>query len=319
MTAHVAVPNVSGDEIPSTLNQKISTDILRKELNFSGIIITDAMEMGAIVKNYSEEKSVVMAVKAGADVVLLPTDTKKTIDAIEAAVKGGELTEARIDQSVQRLLAAKYKLGLTESRFVDVNKVMQQLEKPENVRDANATAEKSITLLKNEDAILPMNVEKARKTLFVVVTADEDPEEGRTFVPEILKRSDTIKVARIDLRSNKEEYDKTLALAANYENLVIVPFVKRAASKGTVALPEAQAEFIRQSIALQKPVAVIAFGNPYLIRQFPAIKNYVVTYSIEEIAQMAAIKTLFGEIPFQGKLPVSIPGISEVGAGLVTK
>ncbi len=317
MTAHLAVPNVAGDDVPSTLNRKITNDILRNELGFKGIITTDSMEMGAIKKNYSDEKSAVMAVKAGADVVLLPNDAKKAIDTIEAAVKSGEITEARIDESVRRLLSAKYRLGLAQNRFVDLAKVNQTVEKPENVREANATAEKSITLLRNQNQIFPMNAEKANKTLFVVVAADDDAVEGVALMPEIQRRAPRAKIVRLDPRTTKEEYEKVLQDAANFDSIVLAPFVKRAALKGTVALPENQTNFVKKIIALKKPVAVVAFGSPYLIRQFPEVQNYVVTYAIEEVAQNAAIKTIFGEVPFSGKLPVSVPGIFEIGNGIV--
>ncbi len=316
MTAHLAVPNVTGDDVPSTLNPKISNDILRNELGFKGIITTDSMEMGAIKKNYSDEKSAVLAVKAGADVVLLPNDAKKAIDTIEAAVKNGELSEARIDESVRRLLSAKYRLGLADNRFVDLAKVNQTVEKPENVREANATAEKSITLLRNQNEMLPMTIDKANKTLFVVIAADDDAVEGIALIPEIQKRASKAKTVRLDPRSTVEEYKKVLDDAANFDAIVLAPFVKRAALKGTVALPENQTNFVKQIIALKKPVAVIAFGSPYLIRQFPEVQNYVVTYAIEEVAQNAAARTIFGEVPFSGKLPVGVPGIFEIGVGI---
>ena len=316
MTAHVAMPKITGDEIPATLNPKISTDILRKELGFNGIITTDAMEMGAIAKNYPDGKSVVMAVKAGADVVILPADAKKTIDTIEAAVKSKEISEEQINTTVRRLLAAKYRLGLSQNRFVDAAKVNQIVEKPENVREANVTAEKSITLLRNQNQMLPMTPDKANRALFVVIAADEEPEEGRAFVPEILRRAPKARIVRLDPRTATEEYSAVVKQADDYDSIIIAPFVKRAALKGTVALPENQTRFVRELIAHNKPTAVIAFGSPYLIRQFPEAKNYVATYAIEEVAQNAAVKTLFGEVPFQGKLPVAVPGIFELYAGI---
>jgi len=316
MTAHLAMPKVTGDEVPGTLNPKITTDILRKELGFNGIVTTDAMEMGAIKKTYSDEKSVVMAVKAGADIVLLPNDARKTIDSIEAAVKSGELTEERINESVRRLLSAKYRLGLTQNRLVDLAKVNQLMEKPENVREANQTAEKSITLLRNGDNVLPLTVEKANKTLFVVIAADDEPIEGVALMPEIARRAPRAKIIRLDPRTISEEYSAAVKQAADYDSIVLAPFVKRAALKGTVALPENQTNFVRQMLALNKSVAVVAFGSPYLIRQFPEAKNYVAAYAIEEVAQTAAARAIFGEVPFTGKLPVSVPGIFEIGAGI---
>lgn len=317
MTAHVAMPQITGDEIPSTLNPKISTDILRKELKFDGIITTDAMEMGAIKKTYSDERSAVMAVLAGADVVLLPNSSKVAIDTIEAAVKKGELTEERINESVRRLLKAKYRLGLAENRFTDLTRVNQIVEKPENVREANQIAERSITLLRNENEMLPISTAQASRSLFVVVAADDEPIEGVAWMPEIQRRAPNAKIVRLDPRSIQADYDKVLTEAKNFERVVLAVFVKRAANKGTVALPEMQTNFVRQIIAGDKPTAVFAFGSPYLIRQFPEAKVYAVTYAIEEVAQNAAAKTLFGEVKFQGKLPVSIPGLFEIGSGIV--
>jgi beta-N-acetylhexosaminidase len=275
------------------------------------------MEMGAISKNFPNGQSAVMAIKAGADVVLFPPNVEKAIEAMEAAVKSREITEERINESVRRLLHAKYRLGLNENRFVDLAKVSELVEKPENVREANRTAEKSITLLRNADDIFPLTTEKANKTLFVVIAADDDAAEGIAFIPETQRRAPRAKIVRLDPRSSNAEYEKILSDAAQSDAVVLVPFVKRAALKGTVALPENQTNFIKQMIATKKPVAAVAFGSPYLIRQFPEAKNYVVTYAIEEVAQTAAVRVIFGEVPFTGKLPVGVPGIFEIGAGIV--
>jgi beta-N-acetylhexosaminidase len=107
-----------------------------------------------------------------------------------------------------------------------------------------------------------------------------------------------------------------LSDAAAYDRVFIAPFVKRAALKGTVALPENQTMFVKQMLSLNKPVAVAAFGSPYLIRQFPEVKNYAAAYAIEDVAQLAFAKVMFGEVPFAGKLPVSVPGLFEIGAGI---
>ena len=316
MTAHLAVPKVTGDDLPATLNPKITIDILRRDLKFDGIITTDSMEMGAITKNFPNGRSAVMAIKAGADVILFPPQVDRAMEAIEAAVKANELSEERINESVRRLLAAKYHLGLAQNRFVDLSRVNQIVERPENVREANQTAEKSITLLRNGDDIFPLTAARAGKTLFVVVAADDDAAEGAAFIPEVQRRAARARIVRLDPRSTGEEYEKVLREAGQFESVVLAPFVKRAALKGTVALPENQTAFVRRMIALRdKPVGVIAFGSPYLIRQFPEAKNYVVAYAIEEVAQTAAVRVMFGEVPFQGKLPVAVPGIFEIGSG----
>lgn len=315
MTAHLAVPNVAGDNLPSTLNPKILNDILRKDLKFDGIISTDSMEMGAITKTYPNGESAVMAIKAGVDVVLFPPDVNAAVNAVEAAVKRGEITEKRLDESVKRLLNAKYRIGLFQNRTVDLTAVNRIIEKPENIAEADRVAEKSITLLRSENSFFP--VSKDRKILFVTIAADDDPVEGATFAAEILKRQPNAKIIKLDPRSTSEDYEKTFSEAQNFREILLAPFVKRAAAKGTVALPETQAEFVKKMISLKdKKVGVIAFGNPYMIRQFPAVKTYAVTYAIEEVAQTAAVKVMFGESKFEGRLPVTIPNLFEIGSGL---
>ncbi len=318
MTAHLAVPNVTGDNLPSTLNPKILNDILRKDLNFKGVITTDSMEMGAITKAYPNGASAVSAIKAGVDVVLFPPDVDAAISAIETAVKSGEITEVRLNESVRRILSAKYKIGLFQNRFVDPTAATREVEKPENIAEATRVAEKSITLLRNENNFLPLKKDALSKTLFVIIAADDDAVEGATLTTEIQKRNANAKIIKLDFRSNADDYAKVLTDAKNYDQIILAPFVKRAAAKGTVALPENQVAFVKQMLALKaEKAAVIAFGNPYMIRQFPDAKNYVVTYAIEEIAQTAAVKTLFGEVPFAGKLPINIPNLFQIGAGIV--
>ncbi|MCY7347622.1 MAG: glycoside hydrolase family 3 protein [Pyrinomonadaceae bacterium] len=317
MTAHLAVPNVTGDNLPSTLNPKIINDILRKDLKFDGIISTDSMEMGAITKAYPNGASAVSAIKAGVDVVLFPPNVDAAISAIEAAVVSGEITEERLNESVERLLNAKYRIGLFTNRFVDLTAANTAIEKPENIAEAMRVAEKSITLLRNEADFLPLSKESARKTLFVIIAADDDSIEGATLTIEIAKRQPNAKILKLDFRSNADDYAKVSAAAKTYDSIILAPFVKRAAAKGTVALPENQAAFVKILLALDsKKVGVVAFGNPYMIRQFPEAKTYAVTYAIEEVAQTAAARVMFGEVRFQGKLPVTIPNLFEIGAGI---
>jgi beta-N-acetylhexosaminidase len=166
-------------------------------------------------------------------------------------------------------------------------------------------------------SIVSIATAQANRSLFVVVAADDEPIEGVAWMPEIQRRAANARIVRLDPRSVQADYERVAADAKNFERVVLAVFVKRAANKGTVALPEMQTAFVRQMISGEKPAAVFAFGSPYLIRQFPEAKVYAVTYAIEEVAQYAAAKTLFGEVRFQGKLPVSIPGLFEIGAGIV--
>jgi beta-N-acetylhexosaminidase len=316
MTAHVALPDFAGDAVPSTLSPKVTTGLLRGELKYGGIVVTDSLGMGAITRGYPGGEAAVRAVRAGADVALTPPDPKAAVDALEAAVRSGALTGGRIDESVRRLLAAKYRLGLARERLVRLEDVSRVVERPESVREAERVAEASMTLLRNRGGLLPLDPARSDTTLFVVVAADEDEEEGRAFVPQVRRRAEGAPVLRIGPRSAAADYENVLAAAAKAGRVVVAPFVKRAAGKGTVALPEAQAVLLRKIIATKKPVAVVAFGGPYLIRQFEDAPAYMVAYAIEEVAQAAAARALFGETPVTGRLPVTVPGLFELGAGL---
>jgi len=316
MTAHVALPDVTGDSLPSTLSPRMTTELLRGELKYEGIVVTDSLGMGAVTKGFPGGEAAVRAVIAGADVALTPPDPKAAVDALEAALKSGALTEERVDRSVRRLLAAKYRLGLARQRFVDPAAVNRAVERPEHMRAAARVAEASLTLLRNGGGVLPLDPAHAATTLFVVVAADEDEEEGRVFIPQVQRRARGARVLRVGPRAGAAEHEAVLAEAARAERIVVAPFVKRAASKGTVALPEAQAALVRRLIATKKPLAVVAFAGPYLIRQFEDAPAYVVAYAIEEVAQAAVARAIFGETPLTGRLPVTVPGIFKLGDGL---
>ena len=319
MTAHIALPNITGDEIPASLNPKINVDLIRKELKFDGIITTDSLGMGAIVKNYKGTDGAVLAIKAGADVALLPQNPKATIDALETAVKKGEIPEKQIDDSVRRLLKVKYRIGLTSNSRVDLNKVNRLVEKPENVKFANDLAERSMTLLRNDNKVLPLNLKQAEKTLFVIAAGDDDFDQGLVLKAAIEQRVKNARIVRIDKRTTPGEYEKLLTDAKEAETVLIAAFVKRAALKGTIALPEAEAEFIVKTIAANKNTAIAAFGSPYQLKQFPEAKSYLAAWAVEDVAQTAGVRAIFGETAIGGHSPVALPNFFKIGDGLQIK
>ena len=319
MTAHVALPALTGDDLPATLSPKVTTDLLRRGLKFDGLVVTDSLGMGAITKGFPGGEAAVRAVLAGADVALTPPELKASLDALEEAVNRGRLPRERVDESVRRILRAKYRLGLSESRTVDAAALKNIVERPEALASARRVAEASVTLLRDGGGLLPLDAKRAASAAFVVVAADEDPEEGRTFVPRVQARVPGARVLRADPKTTAGEYEALLSEAAKAETIVVAAFVKRAAGKGTVALPERQAEFVRRLVSTGRPVAVVAFSGPYLVRQFPDAAAFMVAYGIEDVAQEAAARVLFGEAPARGRLPVTVPGLFAAGAGIQTK
>lgn len=319
MTAHIALPLLTGDELPATLSPKVTTELLRRELKFDGLVVTDSLGMGAITKGFPGGEASVRAILAGADVALTPPELKASLGALEDAVNSNRLTRERVDESVRRILRAKYRLGLAERRTVDTNAVKNLVERPEALESARRVAEASITLLRDGKGLLPLDARRTASAAFVVVAADDDPEEGRTFIPQVQSRVSNARVLRADPKTTAAEYESLLTEAAKSDTIVVAAFVKRAAGKGTVALPERQAEFVRRLVAVGKPVAVVAFSGPYLVRQFPKAQALLVAYGVEDVAQAAAARVLFGDAPARGRLPVTVPGMFEVGAGIQTK
>ena len=316
MTAHMALPAVAGDNVPASLSPRLTHELLRRELKFDGIITTDSLGMGAIIETYKGAEGAVRAIKAGADVALLPPDPKAAVDALVVAVGRGELTRERVDESVRRILRAKYRAGLATRRAIDLAAVNRVVESPESVREADRTAEASITLLRNDGALLPLDAARARSAMFVVAAGDDDHEQGRVFQAQLEKRAPGARVARVDRRTTGAEYEQLLGDAGRAGLVVVAPFVKRAALKGTIALPEPEAEFIRRLVATKRPVAVVAFGSPYQLQQFPEARVYMVTYAVEDVAQAAAARALFGEVSISGRSPVSLTGLFRAGDGI---
>ena len=316
MTAHIALPQITGDNVPASLSPQINRDLIRKQLKFDGIITTDSLGMGAIIKNYSPTESSVLAIKAGADIALLPPNPKTAIDAVEQAVLQGEIPKRQIDESVRRILKAKYRVGLANAKSVDLAQVNSLIEKPENVKFAADLAERSITLLRNENGVLPLSPKRAAKTLFVVVAGDDDFDQGMIFKSAVEQRVKNARVVRVDKRTTREEYAALLAEVKKAETVLLAPFVKRAALKGTIALPDAEAEFIRQAIAINKNTAIAAFGSPYQIRQFPETRTYLAAWAVEDVAQTAAARAIFGETSITGRSPVGLPDFFAIGDGL---
>src|SRR5262249_34845001 len=155
MSAHIALPQILPDKTPATLSPKMLTDVLRREIGFNGVIFTDAMNMRGVAANYPEGEATLLALKAGADVILYPPSVEKAFKAIKAGIHAGDMKESGIDESVRRILAAKQKIGLDKNRYADLEKLDSRLGSNENKRAAQRIIENSITLVRDERGVLP--------------------------------------------------------------------------------------------------------------------------------------------------------------------
>jgi len=312
MTAHLAVPALEAPDLPSTLSPAILTGLLRDQLGFKGIVITDALEMGGIARGFKVGEAAVRAVKAGADVLLMPHDPVAAIDAVVAAVRRGEIDRKRIQASVRRLLAAKVKVDLDISSQVSLKKIPDVVNLPENIARADAITARAVTLVRNEGNLIPLS--RNAKTCFVAMVESHNGHEGEQFAEQlhqIAPGAPLFSIAPDEARTSSDAI-----LAAPCDAYVVAAWVSVAGYRGDVALGGDFPELLNRILGTAKPVALVSLGNPYVVRSFAGVRAYMTTFSTVPPSETAAVKALFGLIPITGKLPVTIPGIAPYQAGL---
>ncbi|MBI2618611.1 MAG: serine hydrolase [Ignavibacteriales bacterium] len=302
--------------IPATVSPAVSSVLLKDEMGFEGLVVTDAMTMRGVSTKYHPAESPVLALKAGMDLILLPPDADLAIDAIVAAVRRGELTEERIDQSVTRALKMKQWLGLDANRFVDVDKVGKVVGSAEHRLLAKEIARKGITVLGNKSGVLPLTRNDGNGLLDLIISDEEDPSNGRLFHSELHRRLGPVASMVLDPRSDSLDYEAATARVRDAEQVVVQMHFYTRSGAMTGFLPEPVKKIMNGLADLRKPMVVVSFGNPYIVMDFPAVDSYVCGYSGAPVVQEAMAEVLFGEEPASGKLPIEIPGVYPFGAGV---
>jgi beta-N-acetylhexosaminidase len=317
MTAHIALPAISGDNTPATLAPQIITGLLRDSLNFRGVTITDAMTMEGVGKGYTNEESSVLAVKAGADILLKPTDPTRAIDAVMKAVESGDIPRARIDAAARHILELKARAGLMDGAEVSLSALREVVGTPEHRAVAASVAQRAITLLRDRDNLVPMKT--AGRALVVQYMPETELRAGKVFAASVRSArpasvGPTV-MAKISPAATRDLLDSLSRLADSSAVVIIAPHVRRVEGEGRSAIPPQIAAWI-DTIAQRRPTVVVAFGNPYVIRQFPSVQSYMVTYGVEDDLERSAAAALFGLRPITGKVPVSLPGFFAIGDGI---
>ncbi len=313
MTAHIAVPEISGETIPATLSNQVLTGLLRTDLGFGGIVFTDAMDMVAVDRLFPRGESAVRAIQAGADVILMPRDVKQAVDAIIRAIDEGRLTEARIDESVGRLLGLKEDLGLAEERAVPLEMIPRVVGVPEHMEVAREVAEHSITLIQNVRDLLPLLGTRRAQVMSVSFRNPGDVLSGRYFDARLRETYPRLVTRSVDEDTNSEAYEDLLRRAGR-SNLVVVSVYTNYA--GRVELPDATVDFVNELARRSITHVVISFGNPYLISLFPDAQAYLLAWSSAQVSQEAASDALFGGIPIRGRSPTGMDPFFAVGDGI---
>ena len=318
MVGHLAVPSIEGDSgIPASLSKKIVTNLLKNQLGFKGLIVTDAMNMRGITNYYSTAKATIEAIKAGNDCILFPDDPAESIDAIINAVKSGELQESRLDHSVRKILMVKKWLGLAKNRFVDIDKISSVVGRKEHLKVALEISRKSITLLKNENNLLPLSQNQEIKYAHISIIDSRNENDGEYFRKLVRSKIPQVNSKKILLNSNDKDFSEAVETCKDSDIIILSIYLKVRSYQGTIWLTDKQTELVRLILKLKKPVVMISHGNPYLLSEFPDVDVYLNNYGDTKFSEQAVVEALFGEIDIQGKSPVSIPNTEiKVGSGI---
>jgi beta-N-acetylhexosaminidase len=298
MTAHVCLPALDRAGVPSTLSEPIITGLLRKELGYDGIVVTDCLEMDAIDKNYGPEQGAVKALQAGADMVLISHTFDKqrsALEAVAAAVQQGELSESRIHEALDRVMALKEKLKLDEP-LLPWEQVEQRIGTETNKAVARGWSEASVTLVKNEGGLLPFNRSISTLVLWpdiVPVSVADEMLSGDGTLGQFLSGYGANVVER------RMDSDNPLADLDAFEQIVVVTYD---ASKHPLERDIAR-EAIKRAAGR---TAAVSVRNPLDLLQYPEVSAYLAIYECRPLALASAAKALIGDLTPSGKLPLEI-------------
>lgn len=348
MVGHITVPALEQNpDRPASISHDVITGLLRNDMGFEGVIVSDALDMNALTQlfraNSRAEMSgrvAVEAFKAGNDVLIIPSDLDGAYNGMLRAVRSGEIPEDRLNESVLRVLKMKASVGLHKKRTVDLNQLMSSIGRPENLATAQRVAESAVTLVRNNGLALPIRksngtasstatyqtVRAGSRVVCVVFTSDIKSDNGRTFASQLRLRVPDARVIYVDESLAGALTPQILEAARTAETVIaVVDTIPTAGggarftpnATGLVGLPQDGTSLLARVIqqAGAKTV-VVASGNPYIISSVPEIQTYLCTFSDVPASDTAVVRALFGEIPIRGHMPVTIPGIAERGTGI---
>ncbi|HEX9189153.1 MAG TPA: glycoside hydrolase family 3 N-terminal domain-containing protein, partial [Vicinamibacteria bacterium] len=322
MSTHIRLPALDPTEgLPATLSRPILTGLLRQELGFDGLVFTDSMSMGAIVRGFPGGSAAGKAVGAGADVVLDPPDPEAALRGIREAVERGEIARDDLDRSVARILRAKARLSLHRARTVDVEAVPSELGGRARRAVAEEIAARAITLLKDDRGQLPLRLAASARVLVLSVVDSasgwREGAPGRVIVPELKQRFGSVTAVEVTDRTTASEMDLLRALTRGHDAVVAAAYVRIASGSGRMGLSPPQLALLeRLGAETGRPLAVAVFGSPYVGDLAPKVPAVLLAYDWGDAAEAAAVRALCGEAPIGGKLPITIPGLFPAGHGL---
>ncbi|MEP6730540.1 MAG: glycoside hydrolase family 3 N-terminal domain-containing protein [bacterium] len=341
MTFHGYLPSLDTVRTAATLSQKIMIDLLRKQMGFQGILVTDALDMNGVLGKATMGEVTQQAVAAGNDVLLMPTDVPAAIDAVVAGVRSGRFTEARVDSSVRRLLIAKQRMGLDRNRYVDVEKVRSIVADSANLAPARLAAERAITLVHDSLGVIPLStLPRTSRVVSLTIAPRAELSAGATFNGELQRVFPQLRtqimtpeivfdatagaasggtgayVASPVPRLLPAIVDNALHAAEGADVVIVSSYFGASSSTATMAATGGLPELIDGLQKAGRKVVLVSFANPYLAWGLPATPVFLEAWSASPLSQRAAARALLGLAPITGQLPITIPSVAPYGTGI---
>lgn len=308
MSAHLKIPALDPDPIPATLSKCILTDFLRGELGFQGVVVSDALDMGAIAKNFPPEDSIPRAINAGCDQLIMPTDNDRAFNILRDAVLSGIVSEERLNEAVGRILTMKENRGILDAPLPDLAVLGEKTFTYEHSIEALRIAREAVTLVKDEKKLLPLRVHQGI-ACFTLANSEDGRAyylEPKTFPLHLEMQSLLVRTENLGNLTGHhaltEDKKKSVEDIVNKSDIIVVcAYLKVVINRGTMDLEDRYVEFMESLRQTGKPIVLVSLGSPWLVDQFPFVDAFVCGYASTEPIQQATAEIIAGNFPFKGK------------------
>lgn len=314
MTFHGALPALDSSRDPATLSPKIIRGLLRDEMGFNGVAITDAMDMRGVLDRFGARAAAQRAVAAGADILIQPEDIVTTIDAIVAGVTAGRYPASRVTDAARRILTLKASLGLMNRITPSADSIRRTVGIASHKALADTIAERGITLVRDAQRAIPLA--RGARVTSVTVARRPDLLAGTTFDAALRASGLTVRSVYVDAdAADSATYAAVLRSIGSNDNVIVGSYVATRWDAATISQSSAFVNFVKGLSSRARSTTVAAFGNPYLLQQIPDVAAYLVAWSGTASSQRAAARAIAGSAPITGRLPITIPPAAVRGTG----
>lgn len=307
MTFHGSMPALDSTGVPGTLSPAVLTGVLRRDMGFGGLIISDAMDMRGVLDRYGAAEAAKLAVLAGADILIQPVNVRQTIDAVVAGVAEGRIPRARIDSAVRRILQAKASLGLQRRSQVDLATVRRVVGDSTNRRLSERIAARSITLVRDTPQLLPLTgAGSARRILHVVVARSTNLGAGTTFATALGKSVGRVRTIVVHPDDPFVDPARILPLVDSSDVVLMASYLAQQWDQASAGVPDGLGALVTAIQQRAKPLIVVGFGNPYLGSQLPQVGSYLIAWNGSRASQLAAARAIMGLVAFNRYIPITM-------------